>query len=163
MGDIKRKRKKYRRPKKLFDIVRIQEENELAKKYGLKNKREIWKAGSQISTIRRRAKTLIPKSEEEKEKFFKKLNNLGFSVANIADVLNLTKEDWFNRRLQTFVFKKNLAHSPEQARQLIVHKHILVNNNIVNIPSFIVTKELENKVTIKSGNKTKKETKENGE
>ena len=39
-----RKHKLYKRPRKLFDISRIKDEDELVKKYGLKNKKEIWKA-----------------------------------------------------------------------------------------------------------------------
>ena len=42
MGDTKRKRKLFSRPKKLFDRARMDEENILIKRYGLKNKREIW-------------------------------------------------------------------------------------------------------------------------
>ena len=39
----KRKQKKYSRPRKIYDKPRIEEENELIKKYGLKNKKEIWR------------------------------------------------------------------------------------------------------------------------
>ncbi|MDP2947803.1 MAG: S4 domain-containing protein, partial [Nanoarchaeota archaeon] len=53
------------------------------------------------------------------------------------------------RRLQTLVFKKDLANSPVQARQLIVHKRVLVDGNVVNIPSFLVVKDLENKISLK--------------
>ena len=65
MGDIKRKRKLFSRPKKLFDRARMDEENVLVKKYGLKNKKEIWKAKSAVSKLRRRAKALIGKKVEE--------------------------------------------------------------------------------------------------
>lgn len=149
MGDIKRKRKLYNRPKKLFDRVRMDEENILVKKYGLKNKREIWKAKTFISKLRRRAKNLIPASDEEKNEFLERLNKMGMSVSNIADVLALTEENLFERRLQTFVFKKKLANTVKQARQLIVHKNVLVDSSVVNIPSFIVTLDLENKISLK--------------
>ncbi len=159
MGDIKRKRKLYKRPKKPFDKPRIEEENTIKDKFGLKNKKEIWKAEAEISKIRRRAKNLISKSEEEKQKFFIKLNKIGLNVKDISDVLALTKEDYLSRRLETFVFKKGLANSPRQARQLIAHKHVLVNGKVVNSPSFIVTKELEDKLQlkIKKGKAKKKE------
>ncbi|MBC8435092.1 30S ribosomal protein S4, partial [archaeon] len=77
MGDIKRKQKRFSRPKQLFNRARIDEENLLVEKYGLKNKKEIWKAEAQISRLRRRAKSLIPKSDEEKKLFFEKLNKMG--------------------------------------------------------------------------------------
>jgi len=150
MGDIKRKKKKFSRPKKLYDRNRIDDENKIVKRYGLKNKKEIWKAESQISKIRRQAKNLIPKSDEEKAIFFDKLNKMGFKVMDISDVLALKEKDFLDRRLQTFIVKKNLANTPRQARQLIVHKNVLVNGKIVNIPSFIVTRDLENKISLKA-------------
>jgi len=149
MGDIKRKRKLFSRPKKPFDRARIDGENVLVKKYGLKNKREIWKAKSTVSKFRRRAKQLIGSDAEEQQKFFEKLNKQGFSVTSISDVLALTEEDLLNRRLSTILFKKKMANTPKQARQLIVHKNVLVDGKVVNSPSFIVTKDLEGKLSIK--------------
>jgi small subunit ribosomal protein S4 len=160
MGDIKRKQKKFSRPKQLFDRARIDEENLAVKKYGLKNKREIWKAESQISRLRRRAKKLIPKTDEEKKEFFEQLKRKGFKVNEIADVLGLTKEDWLDRRLQSVVANKKLANTPKQARQLIVHKKILVDGKVVNKPSFFVSADLESKISVKTQKpKPKKEEK----
>ena len=149
MGDIKKKKKLYDRPKKLFDRARMDEENVLIKRYGLKNKREIWKAKSAVSKLRRRAKALIGKESEEQKVFFDKLNKMGFGVRDVSDVLALTEENLFERRLQTFLFKKKMATTVKGARQLIVHKNVLVDGKVVNIPSFIVTKELEGKISIK--------------
>ena len=149
MGDIKRKRSKFRKPKKAFDKPRIEEERVIVKKYGLKNKKEIWKAEAEISKLRRRAKSLIQKSDKEKGEFISKLNHFGLKVKDIADVLALTKEDWMDRRLQTFIFKKGLANTVRQARQFIVHKLILVDGKSVNKPSFIVKTDLENKISLK--------------
>ena len=149
MGDIKRKRKMFSRPKKLFDRTRMDEENILVKKYGLKNKREIWKAKTAVSKLRRRAKGLIGKSDDEQRAFFDKLNKVGMGVTDISDVLALTEENVFERRLQTFVFKKKLATTVKGARQLIVHKNVLVNGKVVNIPSFVVTLDLEEKIVLK--------------
>ena len=160
MGDIKRKRKKYKRPKRPFDKDRIDEENVLARNYGLKNKKEIWKAEAEISKIRRRAKMLIPKSDEERKEFFAKLNKQGFKVSDTSDVLALTKEDWFKRRLQTIVFKKKFTASVRQARQLIAHKHVLVNSKAVSSPGFMVTLDLEDKISVKERKETPKKVEE---
>ena len=149
MGDIKRKRKMFSRPKKLYDRARMDDENVLVKRYGLKNKREIWKTKTAVSAIRRRAKKLISKGDDEQRAFFDKLNKMGIKVVDISDVLALTEENIFARRLQTFVFKKKLAHTIKEARQLIVHKNVLVDGKIVNIPSFVVTLDLENKISLK--------------
>ncbi len=148
MGDIKKKKNLYRKPKKMFDKVRIEAENRIVLEYGLKNKKEIWKAESVVSKMRRRAKALIPKTDEERNAFFAKLNGMGIKVKSTADALALTKEDILDRRLQTMVFKKKLVGTVKEARQMIVHKKVTVDGNFVNIPSFFITSELENKINI---------------
>lgn len=162
MGDIRKKRKLFSRPKKPFDRQRIDEENVLVKNYGLKNKREIWKAKSAVSKFRSRAKDLIGSSKEEQEDFFEKMRRMGMKVSEISDVLALTEEDLLKRRLQSILVSKKLVNTPKQARQLIVHKHVLVDGGIVNIPSFIVTRDFEDKISIKL-KKPKVKTEEKGE
>lgn len=149
MGDIKRKRKQFVRPRKIYDSVRIKEENKIIEIYGLKNKREIWKIETSVSTIRKRAKLLISASQEEKEQFFNKLQKMGLNVQSIEDALALTKENLLQRRLQTILFKKGLAKTPKQARQLITHKQVMLNGKVVNSPSVIVNREFENKIELK--------------
>ena len=160
MGDIKRKKKKYSRPKKLYDKERIDVENALVKEYGLKNKREIWKAKAEVGKIRRRAKSLISSEESQQQKLFDKLNKMGFEIQNISDVLALTEKDLLNRRLQTFIVKKGLVTKIRQARQLIVHKHVLVDGKIVNTPSFIVPIALESTIKLKERKAKPKKAKE---
>jgi len=144
----KRKRKKYSRPRRPFDKTRITEENVLVEKYGLKNKREIWKSDAAIGRIRNLAKQLITKSEEEKKTFVEKLQKKGFKVESIADALALDKEDWLKRRLQTIVHTKKLTNTPKQARQLVTHRHVKVGSQVVNKPSFQVSLENEGKVEL---------------
>ena len=144
----KRNRKKYSRPGKPFDKQRIEAENVLVERYGLKNKREIWKADAAISRIRNLAKDLITKSEEEKELFIDRLAKKGFKVESIADALALDKEDWLKRRLQTIVFSKGYTTTAKQARQLINHKHVSVGEQTVNIPSYQVNLEEESQVKL---------------
>ena len=45
---MKKQQKRFERPKKPFDSERIKEENKLKTKYGLKNKKEIWKSGAKV-------------------------------------------------------------------------------------------------------------------
>ena len=103
---MKRQKKKYSKPRRPFDKVRIEEENLLKEKYGLKNKREIWKADAAIGRIRNLAKKLITESKEEQKAFVEGLQKKGFSATSIADALALDKEDWLKRRLQTIVHTK---------------------------------------------------------
>lgn len=41
-------------------------------------------------------------------------------------------------RLDNTVFRLGFAQSRAQARQMVLHRHIMVNGKIVNIPSFIL-------------------------
>jgi small subunit ribosomal protein S4 len=148
MGDIKKKKNKFRRPRKLFDRARIDEENRMVLEYGLKNKKEIWKIEAEVSKIRKQAKSLISHSDEERKPFFEKWKKMGLKVSCTADALALTKKDLLDRRLQTLVFKKNLARTPKEARQLIVHKKIKVGGQIVNIPSCSIDSASENQVSL---------------
>ncbi len=144
----KRKHKKYKKPKRPFDKTRIDKENSLIRKYGLKNKKEVWKADSAIGKIRNQAKLLLTKSAEEQEKFIARLAKQGFPVASVADVLALDKEDYLKRRLQSVVVEKKIASTPGQARQFIVHKHITIEEKIVNIPSYLVPVDEEKKINL---------------
>ncbi|MEM2803764.1 MAG: 30S ribosomal protein S4, partial [Nitrososphaerota archaeon] len=46
MGDPKRQRKKYETPKQPWRSDRLLEELKLVGEYGLRNKRELWRAAS---------------------------------------------------------------------------------------------------------------------
>ena len=153
MGDPRRRRRKsYEKPRRPFD--RLDEERKIMKKFGLRRKRELWKAETILREFRRRARELASKREigekykKEEEKLLKKLNKIGLSVKSLDDVLKLTVEDILSRRLQTIVFEKGFANTPKHARQLIVHGHILIEGRRVQFPSFLVPAELEDKITL---------------
>src|SRR3989344_2896808 len=139
-----RKPKMYVRPKKLYQSSRIAEENILKEKYGLKNKKEIWKTNAKLGYFRRRAKSLARSSLEEQEVLFRKLQNLGLKTSTISEVLALKIEDILERRLPTVLLRKGLANTSRQARQLVTHKTV----KIVNIPSYIVSISEENKIKV---------------
>ena len=100
---MKRKHKVYSRPKRPFDKPRIEEEAGIVDEFGLKNKREIWKAEAKIKTIREKAKKLISAKPEEQQALFNKLNKIGLKVNSISSVLSLDKKDYLKRRFQTIV------------------------------------------------------------
>ena len=150
-----RKHNKFSRPKKAFDLTRIKQEDIIVEKYGLKNKREIWKAKAKLDTIRSRAKKLINGSQEDQEKYLVKLRGMGFKVKMMIEVLALTEEDIFKRRLQTIVFQKGIASTAKGARQLITHKHIAIGGKKVNIPSYLVPIDEENNIKKVLKNKIK--------
>lgn len=151
-----RKHKTYVRPKKAYEKSRMEEENKIAEKYGLKNKREIWKTIAKVSYFRRRAKALAKSSNEEQEVLFSKLQDLGLKVNSIADVLALNVEDLLNRRIQTVLLHKKLANTIRHARQMIVHRKVTINGNTVTTPSYLVSVEDEKTLSLKKENKISK-------
>jgi len=146
---MKRKHKTYSRPKRPFDKPRIEAEAGIVEEFGLKNKREIWKAEAKVKSIREKAKKLISSKPEEQQVLFNKLNKMGLKVNSISSVLSLDKQDYMKRRLQTVVVTRKLATTPKQARQLIVHKKVLVDGKAIDSPSYVVPIELESKITLK--------------
>jgi len=65
----------------------------------------------------------------------------------LEDVLGLTVRDILERRLQTQVYKKGLARTIKQARQLIVHGFIAVDGRTVSRPGYLVTADEEDKLS----------------
>ena len=153
---MKRKHKQYSRPKRPFDKARIDEEAVIKTEFGLKNKREIWRAEARIKSIREKAKALISSTPEEQKALFKRLQKIGLEVNSIADILSLDKKDYLKRRLQTIVVKQKIATTPKSARQLITHKKVLVNGRVVDSPSYVVPVNLENKITLRKTIKKEK-------
>ncbi len=152
MGDPRRLSKKYKKPRKLWDKKRILEESRLRKEFGLKNTREVWIAQAELRKVRREARKLLALPEEIREKEAKrilsKLERLNIlpSTATIDDILSLTVRDFLERRLQTIVWRKGLAKTPKQARQLIVHGFISVDGRRVLSPGMLITKAMEDKI-----------------
>ncbi len=153
---MKRKHKQYSKPKRPFDKARLEEEAVIKKKYGLKNKKEIWRADGKIRVMRQKAKRLIKASPEEQKALFLRLQKIGLKVSSISDVLGLDKTDYLERRLQTVITKKGLTPTIKTARQMIAHKKILVEGAVVSSPSYIVPVKLEDKIEIKKKIKTTK-------
>lgn len=145
---MKRKHKKYSRPKRPFDKARIIEEGKIKEDFGLKNKKEIWKSESMVKSMRSKAKNLLSASQEEQHALFNRLKKIGLKVGSIADVLSLEKGDYLKRRLQTIVAQK-FSTTLKGARQLITHRKILVNGRVVDSPSYIVPVEFENSISLK--------------
>jgi len=158
---MRRFKKKWMRPKKAFDKVRINYENILKKNYGFRRKKEIWKLEYYFKNIKRRARKILAEKNKEDEKILiNKLVKLG--VANkdftLDDVLNLDLEAFCERRLQTIVYKKNIANTIKHARQLIAHKKIIIEDRTINQPNYLVRKDEEDKIKLKEKiDKTKSE------
>jgi small subunit ribosomal protein S4 len=153
MGKPKFSSKKYDSPSHPWKEERIKAENELIKKYGLKNKREIWKAATRLRKYRGQARELLARSEDpqikkETNQLLQHLTRYNILPLNstLDDVLALDTEAILARRLQTLTYLKGFANTPEHARQLISHGHIAVGDRRITVPSYRVTKNEENMI-----------------
>ncbi len=153
---MRRLKKLFTRPFKRWDAARIKEEKALLQEFGLKNKRELWRAKTKLKRFRSRARELFV-DDSGKEALFNNLKKRGIFTGDttIDDVLGMRIQDILERRLQTKVLRKKMAQTIGQARQLITHRHITVNGKIVDIPSFVVTLENENKIGFADGSPIK--------
>ena len=152
MGDPKKKHKKYTTPRVPYDTEMFIEELKLQGAYGLRNKRELWRTRTRLSTLRRRARELLAMTSIERDKpekeMISKLYKMGLVQSNgtLDDILTLSIEDLLERRLQTYVFRRGMVKSLWQARQLISHGHISIDRREVKAPGYHVTIEDEKQV-----------------
>lgn len=175
MGDPRRLKKKYKKPKHPFQKDRMMEELEFLGKYGLRNKREYWKLRTTLGNwrnIARQSRTLSKeRALEVQQTLIRKLDRLGIigSEAKFEDILLLTVEDVIKRRLQTLTYEKGLASTIYQARQFITHGHIQVGGKKINAPSYLVKRAEEDFIgfapnsplsEVKTNTKTKAKAKE---
>jgi small subunit ribosomal protein S4 len=151
MGYPGKNHKAYQTPKRPFEKTRIEEETRIVIEYGLRNKREIWKAQSTLRKYRKGARDLLALKSSGTEQalydlkqseLINSLQRLGLlgPDADIDDILSLKVQAQLERRLQTMVYRRGLARSPKQARQLITHGHIAIGGRRVSIPGYRVSR-----------------------
>ena len=148
------------RPRKLFEKERIDQEVETCGQYGLKNKRELWRAQLSLAKLRKRARDLLTLEEQDERRQFEgqallrkmfKYGLLNKDTENGLDyVLALNIKKLLERRLQTLVHRKKLARSIHHARVMVKGKHISVDNQLVNVPSFLVLVNNEQSINLNS-------------
>ncbi len=142
MGSPKRNRRKYDKPKDIWNLARINADNALIKEFGLKNMKELWKAQHEISRLRGNVRTLLAGNgtASVEKNIIGRLSRLGLVSPDtqLEKLLDLNEQAMLSRRLQTVVFRRGLARTVKQARQLIVHGFISVNGHKVDKPGYMV-------------------------
>ncbi len=162
MGYPGKNRKSYETPKHPWQAARMAGEVELVKKYGLRNKKEVWKAHSSLKKYRELARILLAESAKgtlaghvktDAENILNRLKRYGLlkKDAVLDDILSLDATNFLERRLQTQVHKQGLANTIKQARQFIVHGHISVGGRKVTVPGYIVSMDDELSLDYYSG------------
>ena len=82
-------------------------------------------------------------AEKQKAKYTygileKQFANLFKKASNSKMITGEALLQFCELRLDNIVYRLGLANSRNAARQLVSHKHIIVNNQVVNIPSYLV-------------------------
>lgn len=102
-----------------------------------KSNRELKRANKKISEYglqlreKQKAKFIYGVLEKPFRNYFKKAQKMqGMTGENLMVLLEL--------RLDNVVFRMGYARTRKEARQIVDHKHVLVNGKCVNIPSYIV-------------------------
>jgi len=148
--------KRYETPNHPFQGERIAQEGDLLDRYGLKNKEELWRAQSELRNYRREARRLIgdaqgdlEEAEAAGEEVLTRLRRYGVLSEgdDISRVLGLDVTDILERRLQTVAYRKGLSSTPQQARQFIIHGHVVVDDARVTRPSKTVEVTEEDSIT----------------
>ena len=144
--------KTYDTPRRPFEKERLDQELKLIGKFGLRNKREVWRVKYTLAKIRKAARELLTLDEKEPKRLFEgnallrrlvRIGVLDEGQMKLDYVLGLRIEDFLERRLQTQVLKHGLAKSIHHARVLIRQRHIRVRKQVVNVPSFVVRLDSE--------------------
>jgi small subunit ribosomal protein S4 len=152
MGDPRRRRKKFNSPGHPYQRSRLEDELVLVGRYGLRNKRELWRARTRLGNFRSQARSILALEQEEREAaeqtLVDKLVKLGIVEEGTTsdEILGLDVEVILNRRLQTLVLENGLAGTIHQARQLIAHRHIAINGRVMTSPGYMVPVKEEDKI-----------------
>jgi len=153
MGVVAKPRKKYMSHKKRWVKKTIDDEKKLVTDYALKKKKEIRRVEFQLSKYKRLAKELNKMSGEEKDKEAEQLLNrlksegiLSEDATTLDEVLDISVRDVLERRLSNIVYKHQLAKTPNQARQFVVHGHVKVGDSVITAPSYQVSLDEEKRV-----------------
>ena len=102
-----------------------------------KSNRELKRANRKVSEYglqlreKQKAKFIYGVLEKPFRNYYKKADRMqGQTGANLMTILEC--------RLDNVVFRMGLARTRKEARQIVDHKHVLVNGKRVNIPSYLV-------------------------
>jgi len=142
-------------PNRPYEKERLDQEMKLLGEYGLRCKREIWRSQLALAKIRSAARKLLTLDEKDPKRMFEgeallrrmvRYGMLSDAEKRLDAVLSLSTQHFLERRLQTKVYKLNIAKSVHHARCLILQRHIRVGSQLVNSPSFMVRTSSEGNI-----------------
>lgn len=105
--------------------------------YDKKSKRKSSRAGKKMSEYglqlreKQKAKFIYGVLEKSFRNYYERADRMkGMTGENLMILLE--------RRLDNIVFRMGFARTRKEARQIVGHKHVLVNGKCVNIPSYLI-------------------------
>lgn len=105
--------------------------------YDKKSNRSSARAGKKVSEYglqlreKQKAKFIYGVLEKPFRNYYKKADRLkGMTGENLMIMLET--------RLDSVIFRMGFARTRREARQVVDHKHVLVNGKVVNIPSYLI-------------------------
>ncbi|MBE5875568.1 MAG: 30S ribosomal protein S4 [Lachnospiraceae bacterium] len=106
--------------------------------YDKKSNRKSPRAGKKMSEYglqlreKQKAKFIYGVLEKPFRNYYERADRMkGMTGENLMILLE--------RRLDNVVFRMGFARTRKEARQVVDHKHVLVNGKIVNIPSYLIS------------------------
>ena len=106
--------------------------------YDKKSKRKSARAGKKMSEYglqlreKQKAKFIYGVLEKPFRNYYERADRMkGMTGENLMVLLE--------RRLDNVVFRMGFARTRREARQVVGHKHVLVNGKCVNIPSYLIS------------------------
>jgi len=106
--------------------------------YSKKSKRKSQRAGKKMSEYglqlreKQKAKFIYGVLEKPFRNYYEKADRMkGMTGENLMVLLE--------RRLDNVVFRMGFARTRREARQVVGHKHVLVNGKCINIPSYLIS------------------------
>lgn len=105
--------------------------------YDKKSKRQSARAGKKVSEYglqlreKQKAKFIYGVLEKPFRNYYEKADRMkGMTGENLMVMLE--------SRLDSVVFRMGFARTRREARQIVDHKHVLVNGKVINIPSYLI-------------------------
>lgn len=164
MGYPGKSQKMFARPRTPWQAERIAGEVEVVKAFGLRNKRELWKAQAILRKYRQASRTMLAavsmgQTPPKAEAILTRLKKLGLlkEDGDLDAILSMKVSDVLERRLQTQVYRQGLANSLKQSRQFIVHGHIQISGRRVDVPGLLVKRGEEMTIDYYMGSPMAKE------
>lgn len=116
-----------------------------------KSKRKALNAGRKLSDYglqlreKQKAKFIYGVLEKPFRNYYKKAERMkGMTGENLMTILE--------SRLDSVIFRLGFARTRREARQIVDHKHVLVNGKCINIPSYLI--EAGDTISIKEDKRT---------